>query len=75
MFFILVGILDVAQFRCICNPPALIIGIYNADNYHILYSISESYRIKKPEIKYGLKVECQSFQNLRKMNYRHETIL
>ena len=35
------------------NPPALIIGIYNADNNHILYSVSESYRIKNPDIKRG----------------------
>jgi len=35
------------------NPPALIIGIYNVDNNHILYSVSESYRIKNPDIKRG----------------------
>ena len=35
------------------NPPTLIIGICNADNYRVLYSLSESYRIKNPDIKRG----------------------
>ena len=38
-------------FWRICNPPALIIDICNADNYRVLYSLSEFYRIKNPDIK------------------------
>jgi hypothetical protein len=45
--------LAVGQFWRICIPPALIIGICNADNYRVLYSLSESYRIKNPNIKRG----------------------
>ena len=41
------------QFWRICNLPALIVGIYNADNYRVLYSLSEFYRIKNPDIKRG----------------------
>ena len=41
------------QFWRICNPPALIIGICNAENYRVLYSLSEFYRIKNPDIKRG----------------------
>ena len=37
----------------ISNPPALIIGICNADKYRVLYSLSESYRIINPDIKHG----------------------
>ena len=40
-------------FWRICNPPALIIGICNAENHRVLYSLSEFYRIKNPNIKRG----------------------